>query len=220
MPTNQDILRFRFRTIGVTQKDLAFGDLDYNIWDVGGTRKERRKWIHCITSVDVIIFSVDISAYDQSVYEDEKSNVMQEDLHLFNSLCKSIFLRRAILLLFFNKVDLLQRKLATRSFNDYFADFDGDRLNLEDVKTYIANKFMRLNDHKPKNMTHVCFTNMTEDDKSLGKAAFTALQTCVKIKESYDNENKQTYDTQAMESSQPSRFKQWFASKFSTVAKK
>ena len=210
IPTNQDVLQFRFRTTGITKKDLLC-DLDYNIWDVGGARKERRKWIHCLQGLDVIIFSVDISAYDLQMFEDDNINVMQEDLQLFESICKSRQLRKTVVLLSLNKVDSLQRKLAIRPFDDYFEDFDSDRLNLEDVMAYIETRFLDVNIYKPKDMIQVCFTEMV-DDKNLGMAVFAALETCVKIKESYDE--KEAHNNQVRKGIQPLRFKQWLASRF------
>lgn len=211
IPTNQDILRYRFKTIRVTKKDFLVGNSNYNIWDVGGTWKERRKWIHCIQNLDVIFFSVDVSAYDLSVFEDDKFNVMQENLEIFDNICKSRWLRKAVVLLCFNKVDSLQRKLAYRPFDEYFEDFEGDRLNLEDVMAYIETRFVNLNDFRPKDMIQVCFTEMT-DDKNLGKAAFAALRTCVKIKDFYDEKEKR--ETQAGGCLQPLRLKQWLVSRF------
>lgn len=184
---------------------------NYNIWDVGGTWKERRKWIHCIQNLDIIIFSVDISAYDLVVFEDDRINAMQENLDIFDNICKSRWLRKAVVLLCFNKVDSLQRKLANRPFDDYFEDFEGDRLNLEDVMAYIETKFVSLNDFKPKDMVQVCFTEMI-DDKNLGKAVFAALRTCEKIKGFYDEKEKN--ETQASGCLQPLRLKRWLVSRF------
>lgn len=40
--------------------------------DVGGQRSERRKWIHCFDNVDMILFIVSMSDYDQLDPEDNK----------------------------------------------------------------------------------------------------------------------------------------------------
>lgn len=41
------------------------------MFDVGGQRSERKKWIHCFENVTSIIFLVAISEYDQVLVEDE-----------------------------------------------------------------------------------------------------------------------------------------------------
>jgi guanine nucleotide-binding protein G(i) subunit alpha len=39
------------------------------MFDVGGQRSERKKWIHCFESVTSIIFCVALSEYDQVLLE-------------------------------------------------------------------------------------------------------------------------------------------------------
>jgi hypothetical protein len=43
----------------------------FRLLDVGGQRKERKKWIHCFENVTAIIFCVAMSEYDQVLQEDE-----------------------------------------------------------------------------------------------------------------------------------------------------
>jgi hypothetical protein len=44
---------------------------NYRIVDVGGQRRERRKWIHCFENVTSIIFIAALSEYDQCLFEEE-----------------------------------------------------------------------------------------------------------------------------------------------------
>lgn len=44
----------------------------YRMFDVGGQRSERKKWIHCFEGVTAIIFCVALSAYDLVLAEDEE----------------------------------------------------------------------------------------------------------------------------------------------------
>lgn len=39
------------------------------MFDVGGQRSERKKWIHCFENVTSIIFCVALSEYDQPLLE-------------------------------------------------------------------------------------------------------------------------------------------------------
>ena len=43
------------------------------LFDVGGQRSERKKWIHCFDDVFAIIFCVALSEYDQVLFEDEST---------------------------------------------------------------------------------------------------------------------------------------------------
>jgi guanine nucleotide-binding protein G(i) subunit alpha len=47
-----------------------------HLFDVGGQRSERKKWIHCFESVTSIIFCTALSEYDQVLME-AKNQVRQ-----------------------------------------------------------------------------------------------------------------------------------------------
>ena len=71
MPTDQDLLRSRLRTTGITETVFDLGQLTYRMFDVGGQRSERKKWIHCFENVNCLLFLVAISGYDQCLVEDK-----------------------------------------------------------------------------------------------------------------------------------------------------
>lgn len=70
-PTDQDILRSRLKTTGITETVFDLGALTYRMFDVGGQRSERKKWIHCFEKVTALLFLVAISGYDQCLVEDK-----------------------------------------------------------------------------------------------------------------------------------------------------
>ena len=71
VPTDQDVLRSRLRTTGITETIFDLGSLTYRMFDVGGQRSERKKWIHCFENVNCLLFLVAISGYDQCLVEDK-----------------------------------------------------------------------------------------------------------------------------------------------------
>lgn len=71
MPSEQDILRTRVKTTGIVEVHFSFKNLNFKLFDVGGQRSERKKWIHCFEDVTAIIFCVAMSEYDQVLHEDE-----------------------------------------------------------------------------------------------------------------------------------------------------
>lgn len=80
LPTDQDILRSRVKTTGITETTFQVGELTYKLFDVGRQRSERKKWIHCFKNVTALVFLLSLSEYDQMLYEDESVNRMQEAL--------------------------------------------------------------------------------------------------------------------------------------------
>jgi hypothetical protein len=49
-----------------------FLSIFYRMFDVGGQRSERKKWIHCFEGVTAIIFCVALSEYDMVLAEDDE----------------------------------------------------------------------------------------------------------------------------------------------------
>jgi guanine nucleotide-binding protein subunit alpha len=103
------------------------GQLTYKIFDVGGQRSERKKWIHCFENVTALDFLVSISEYDQMLYEDENVNRMQEALTLFDSICNSRWFTNTNIILFLNKMDLFAEKLQKQMspLETYFPEYNG-----------------------------------------------------------------------------------------------
>jgi hypothetical protein len=56
------------------------------MFDVGGQRDERRKWIQCFNDVTAIIFVTASSSYNLVLREDPTQNRVKESLELFASL--------------------------------------------------------------------------------------------------------------------------------------
>lgn len=71
LPTDQDILRSSCRTTGIYETTIKMGELTYKVFDTGGQRSERKKWIHCFENVTVLVFVVSLSEYNQTLRENE-----------------------------------------------------------------------------------------------------------------------------------------------------
>ena len=71
LPNDQDVLRSRLRTTGITETLFELGQLNYHMFDVGGQRSERKKWIHCFEGVHCLMFVAALSGYDQCLVEDK-----------------------------------------------------------------------------------------------------------------------------------------------------
>ncbi|KAI7886740.1 guanine nucleotide binding protein, alpha subunit [Lichtheimia hyalospora FSU 10163] len=160
VPTDQDVLRSRVKTTGITETTFNIGELTYRMFDVGGQRSERKKWIHCFENVTAIIFLVAISEYDQVLIEDETVNRMQEALTLFDSICNSRWFVKTSIILFLNKIDIFKEKLPKHPLAESFPDFQGPN-SYDAASEYILNRFVSLNQSDTKQIyTHfICATD-------------------------------------------------------------
>ncbi|XP_038597288.1 guanine nucleotide-binding protein G(t) subunit alpha-3 [Tachyglossus aculeatus] len=144
LPNEQDVLHSRVKTTGIIETQFSFKDLHFRMFDVGGQRSERKKWIHCFEGVTCIIFCVALSAYDMVLVEDEEVNRMHESLHLFNSICNHKYFATTSIVLFLNKKDLFKDKVTKVHLSICFPEYKGPN-TFEDAGNYIKNQFVNLN---------------------------------------------------------------------------
>ncbi|SPN97445.1 probable G protein alpha chain [Cephalotrichum gorgonifer] len=174
VPTDQDLLRSRLRTTGITETVFDLGQLTYRMFDVGGQRSERKKWIHCFENVNCLLFLVAISGYDQCLVEDKDGNQTQEALMLWESIANSHWFTKSALILFLNKVDLFEEKLTRSPITDYgFTDYHGATNDFIAAKNYFLDKFRALNRNSDKEI-YGYFTTAT--DTNLLKITMAAVQ--------------------------------------------
>lgn len=163
IPNDQDILRCRLKTTGITELQFTIDNITYKMLDVGGQRSERRKWIHCFEHVTAIVFVVGLSEYDQVLFEDETTNRMQEALTLFDSICNSKWFLNTSIILFLNKIDIFKKKIHVSPLNNVFPDYLGND-DYELATEYIHNRFIKLNQSNRKQI-YVQFTCATDTNQ-------------------------------------------------------
>lgn len=67
------------------------------MFDVGGQRDERRKWIQCFNDVTAIIFVTACSSYNMVLREDPTQNRLRESLELFKSIWNNRYIHMFLL---------------------------------------------------------------------------------------------------------------------------
>ncbi|XP_033626148.1 guanine nucleotide-binding protein G(o) subunit alpha-like [Asterias rubens] len=162
LPNEQDILRTRVKTTGIVETHFTFKNLHFRLFDVGGQRSERKKWIHCFEDVTAIIFCVALSGYDQRLLEDDTTNRMHESLKLFDSICNNKWFTDTSIILFLNKKDLFEDKIEKSPLSICFPEYTGENEYLAAVM-YIQSQFEALNKSSNKEIyTHMtCATDTT-----------------------------------------------------------
>jgi len=144
VPNPDDVLRARAKTTGITETRFTMGPLNIHMFDVGGQRSERKKWIHCFESVTSIIFCVALSEYDQVLLEEKNQNRMKESLLLFDGVVNSRWFFSTSIILFLNKKDVFQAKLPRVPLEQFFPEYAGGADHNKAAK-YILWKFTQAN---------------------------------------------------------------------------
>ena len=129
------------------------------MFDVGGQRSERKKWIHCFESVTSVIFFVSLIDYDLTLLEDGSQNRMQESVSLFDSIINSRFFQKSSLILFLNKADVFKEKLERSPLEMVYKDYTAGN-DVTMAARYILTKFTNVNRAKLKIYPHItCATD-------------------------------------------------------------
>ncbi|KAH6897831.1 heterotrimeric G-protein alpha subunit, GPA3-like protein [Coprinopsis sp. MPI-PUGE-AT-0042] len=144
LPNETDVLRARQKSVGISETRFTMGQLSIHMFDVGGQRSERKKWIHCFESVTSIIFCTALSEYDQVLREEKSQNRMAESLILFESVINSRWFLRTSIILFLNKIDVFKNKLPKVPLERYFPEYTGGT-DINKAAKYILWKFMQAN---------------------------------------------------------------------------
>ncbi|XP_065341957.1 guanine nucleotide-binding protein G(o) subunit alpha-like [Cloeon dipterum] len=154
-PTPTDVLRARVRTHGVIETQFKINDNIIRMFDVGGQRSQRRKWIYCFDDVKAVLFVVALSGYDMTLVEDSTVNRLVESLNLFSQIVNNPFFKDAAFLLFLNKYDLFREKIlySSRHLRTYFNDFKGPNLDVDRAALFIQDKFVLCNTNSGRSVS-------------------------------------------------------------------
>ncbi|KAI3803208.1 hypothetical protein L1987_31357 [Smallanthus sonchifolius] len=155
IPTKEDVLHARVRTTGVVETQFSpvgenkkSGEV-YRLYDVGGQRNERRKWIHLFDGVTAVIFCAAISEYDQTLFEDENRNRIMETKELFEWVLKQKCFEKTSFMLFLNKFDIFEKKVSKVPLNvcEWFKDYQPVSTGKQEVEhayEFVKKKFEEL----------------------------------------------------------------------------
>jgi len=179
IPTNDDVLRARLKTVGVTEfrfdlnKSEVLGKFGpgvslsagWHVYDVGGHRSMRAAWVPFFDDMNAIIFLAPISCFDQVLAEDPNVNRLADSIQLWTSIVSNKLLADTPIVLFLNKCDLLKAKIEAGShFAKHIVSY-ADRPNtFEGCSNYLRKKFAGVHkDKSPKPRPFHChFTSVTD----------------------------------------------------------
>jgi len=171
-PNEQDVLRSRVRTTGIVENAFEIDGNTFKLFDVGGQRNERKKWIHCFSEVTAVLFVAALSEYDQVLFEDETTNRLDEAVNLFDEICNSQWFKKTSMILFLNKRDLFAEKIVKVPLTVWDKEYDG-LSNYEEASQYIEQTFLSKNKDRSKQV----YTHLTcATDTATMKVVFNAVK--------------------------------------------
>ena len=146
-PNEQDVLHSRVQTTGIVETTFTSGNITYQLFDIGGQRSERQKWLHCFDDVMAVLFVAALSEYDITLTEDGTTNRMEESLNLFQAICVNKFFDNSSVILFLNKLDLFTEKVnnTNHHLQLFFPQYAGPDHDVPAAKEFIQDQFFARN---------------------------------------------------------------------------
>lgn len=133
------------------------------MFDVGGQRDHRKKWILAFEGVEAVLFLISCCDFDQTIREDCLTNRLAEALSLFDRVWNNNFLLSAGLICFLNKQDLMEQKIKNgKSIGKFFPEYQdfmlsnvGDDVNeCNRTRCFIINKLVQITSKIPKKIAN------------------------------------------------------------------
>jgi len=171
-PTDEDILRARLKTLGVEEHHFMLesgsaAGTEWYIYDVGGSRGQRPHWVPFFDDVQAIIFLAPL-AFNLTLEEDPKINRLADSISIWKLICGNTLLANASLILFLNKMDILQATLAAGvRVKDYVPSYGECPNDLANVTKYFKTKFRAYQKKlSPKARLFYCHETSVTDNRA------------------------------------------------------
>jgi len=197
VPTLQDILYCRKTTKGVIETRIEIDRVPFLFVDVGGQRTQRQKWFQCFDSVTSILFMASTSEYDQVLLEDRKTNRVQESRNIFQTIVNNIIFENISVILFLNKVDLLEQKVSHSNITHYFPEFKdstivqefssgftGNPNSVDDVKKFLLSYFLSSRRKRKSEKNNATVSSLHSS------SGYQQHQNCLQRREGHHTEEK------------------------------
>lgn len=111
MPTPQDVLMACVRITEVAMERYCIQGTDFDVYDTGGERSERKKWVQHLDGATAVIFVAAVAAYNQMLAKEKETNRVTEALELFCSVCQNEAFSDVPIFLFLNMKDVFGEKI-------------------------------------------------------------------------------------------------------------
>ncbi|KAF9226022.1 G-alpha-domain-containing protein [Gyrodon lividus] len=187
-PTDDDIVRARLRTLDIQEHELSVDEdgktQTWKIYDVGGSRTQRNAWLPYFDQVNAVIFLAPISCFDERLQEDPRVNRLEDSFILWKAICSSKLLSRTTLIIFLNKIDILEKKIESGVMVNRYLPSYADRPNeTTSVVKYLRQKFkdtVKYDSPEPR-MCHIYQTSVINTK--------TTAQTLLSVRDGILREN-------------------------------
>jgi len=109
VPSDEDMVNIRTQTNDLSEKKFDYENKAFILRDIGGQVQHQHDWIGSLQDACAIIFIVSLD--DFHIYDIGGRNQLMKSQRLFKTLCSSVVLDDAPIVLLFNKQDLFEKNI-------------------------------------------------------------------------------------------------------------
>ena len=140
--TSDDILRARIRTTGIDSFSFSVDGALSTIYDVGGQRNERSKWVNVENFASGIMFCFALSDFNKPMFESSE-NRLDDSLTIFERITHKSKFQNYPFFLIGTKMDFFAEKIKTSdSFGKKFPEYKGNIHDPQECANFLIQKFI------------------------------------------------------------------------------
>jgi GTPase SAR1 family protein len=140
---NDDIVRCRQRTTGLSEIEFPYDKNYFQMFDVGGQKPERRKWyvIAQTHKPTALLFFTSLVDFDVPLLVEQDKTRMDESLEVWDEILNREEFDNTTIVLLFNKNDLFEDKIERVDMKASFKKYKGGH-DIEKAREYIRERFL------------------------------------------------------------------------------
>ncbi|KAL1591716.1 hypothetical protein SLS60_011715 [Paraconiothyrium brasiliense] len=125
VPSEADIIRLNQSSGGIKELRFAWDELGVHLFNISGFIPDqfRKRWFHQLENASALIYTVDVSTYDQPYLGQPTESQLLDDFATFESYANSPKFAGSSIILLLNNFTRFKEKLAHTPLETFFADY-------------------------------------------------------------------------------------------------
>lgn len=130
-------------TLGFNQVDIEEEPFMYTIYDYGGRRNERKKWMNIVENKN-LIYTINIGDFNKNCIEDEITPYLLESLEIYDVTINNNVFKDIPIFVLLTKYELFKKKIQNQDLKIVFEDYN-DGNDEKKALEFIIEKLKNLN---------------------------------------------------------------------------
>jgi guanine nucleotide-binding protein G(i) subunit alpha len=148
IPSEADIMRLNHSLGGIKELRFGWDELDVHLFNISGyiPANFRKRWLHQLEGATSLVYTVDVSRYDQPYLGQSAESQLLDDFANFESWAASEKFANSSIILILNNFTRFREKLPFSPLETFFSDYTPSETDPEtSARQYILRRFKDVN---------------------------------------------------------------------------